>query len=53
MMADLLIERLGRKRFAWGQGSLTEVSVLRASYMAALRAADNHNIEPLLNFARS
>jgi Fic-DOC domain mobile mystery protein B len=53
MMADLLVERLGRKAFTWGRGSLTEVSELRASYMAALRAADNHNIEPLLRFARS
>ena len=53
MMADLLVERLGRKPFTWGRGSLTEVSELRASYMAALRAADNHNIEPLLHFARS
>jgi Fic-DOC domain mobile mystery protein B len=53
MMADLLVERLGRKPFTWGRGSLAEVSELRASYMAALRAADDHNIEPLLRFARS
>jgi Fic-DOC domain mobile mystery protein B len=53
MMADLLVERLGRKPFTWGRGSLTEVSELRASYMAALRAADDHDIEPLLHFARS
>jgi Fic-DOC domain mobile mystery protein B len=53
MVADLLVERLGREPFTWGRGSLTEVSELRASYMAALRAADNRDIEPLLNFARS
>jgi Fic-DOC domain mobile mystery protein B len=53
MIADLLIERLGRKPFTWGGGSLAEVSELRASYMAALKAADNHDIEPLLNFVRS
>jgi Fic-DOC domain mobile mystery protein B len=53
MLADLLVERLGRKPFAWGRGSLTAVSELRASYMAALKAADDHNIEPLLRFARS
>jgi len=53
MMADLLVERLGRKAFTWGRGSLTDASELRASYMAALKAADNHDIEPLLHFARS
>ena len=26
---------------------------VRARYVAALRAADDHNIEPLLEFARS
>ncbi len=53
LMADLLVERLGREPFSWGRGSLTEVSELRTSYVAALRAADNHDIEPLLRFARS
>jgi Fic-DOC domain mobile mystery protein B len=53
LMADLLAERLGRKSFTWGGGSLAAVSELRATYMAALRAADNHDIEPLLIFARS
>jgi Fic-DOC domain mobile mystery protein B len=53
MWADLLVERLGRKPFTWGRGMLTEVGELRTNYMAALRAADNHNIEPLLIFARS
>lgn len=53
MMADLLVERLGQKPFTWGRGSLAEVSELRTSYMAALRAADNHDIEHLLKFARS
>jgi Fic-DOC domain mobile mystery protein B len=53
MMADLLIERLGQKPFSWGRTNLTEVGELRASYIAALKAADNHNIEALLKFARS
>lgn len=53
LMADLLVERLGRQAFTWGRGSLTEVSQLRASYITALRAADNHDIQSLLNFARS
>lgn len=53
LMADLLVERLGRASFTWGGRSLVEVGELRASYIAALRAADNYNIEPLLTFARS
>jgi Fic-DOC domain mobile mystery protein B len=53
LMADLLVERLGRQPFSWGGGSLAEVSELRTIYIAALKSADNHDIEPLLHFARS
>lgn len=53
MMADLLIERLGGKAFSWGGGSLDDVGTLRNQYVAALKAADDHNIEPLLAFMRS
>ena len=53
MMADLLIRRLGGQPFTWGGGSLADIGELRKSYIAALREADGHNIEPLLAFARS
>jgi hypothetical protein len=53
MMADLLIEKLGVKAFSWGGGSLADVGTLRNQYVAALRAADNHDIGPLLVFMRS
>ena len=53
LMADLLIERLGGRSFTWGGGSLVDVGELRAAYIAALRAADDHDIGPLLTFARS
>lgn len=53
MMADLLIERLGGKPFSWGSGSLADVGTLRAQYVAALKTADGHNIEPLMIFVRS
>ncbi len=53
MMADLLIRRLGGQPFTWGGGSLADIGALRKSYIAALREADGHNIEPLLAFARS
>jgi Fic-DOC domain mobile mystery protein B len=50
MMADLLIERLGGKPFSWGGDSLADVGTLRAQYVAALQAADGHNMEPLMAF---
>jgi hypothetical protein len=50
-MADLMIERLGGKPFSWGGGSLHNIGELRAAYVAALRAADNHDIGPLILFA--
>jgi Fic-DOC domain mobile mystery protein B len=53
LMADLLIERLGGSPFSWGGGSLASVGELRSHYVAALRAADGHDITPLLTFARS
>lgn len=53
LMADLLIERLGGRPFSWGGGSLIDTGELRAAYVAALRAADRHDIGPLLAFARS
>lgn len=53
LMADLLIERLGRDSFTWGGGHLADVGALRARYIEALRAADNHDISPLMSFVRS
>ena len=53
LMADLLIELLGGEPFSWGGGSLADVGELRARYVAALKAADIHDINPLLEFARS
>jgi Fic-DOC domain mobile mystery protein B len=49
MAADLLAVALGRPRSA----SLVEAAETRAQYVAALRAADSHNIAPLLAFARA
>ena len=53
MAADLLIERLGGELFSWGGASLSNTGELRARYVSALRAADNHDIGPLVEFARS
>lgn len=53
MMADLLIERLDGEPFSWGGGGLADVGTLRDRYVTALRAADNHDIGPLMGFVRS
>jgi fido (protein-threonine AMPylation protein) len=53
LMAALLVRRFGVPPFSWGGRSLRETSELRTGYIAALRAADNHDIGPLLAFARS
>jgi len=53
LMADLLIMRLGGTRFSWGSATLRDVGAMRAQYITALKAADNHDYGPLLAFARS
>ena len=57
LAADLLARQLGRPLFSWGASlgatSLVEETPARQTYLAALRAADRGDIEPLLRFARS
>jgi Fic-DOC domain mobile mystery protein B len=53
LMADLLVMEFGRERFSWGRANLREAGDVRGRYIAALKAADNHDIGPLLEFARS
>lgn len=53
LAADLLAVQLGQERFSWGSANLVAVDEARAAYVAALKAADNHDIKPLLAFARS
>ena len=52
-MADLLIERLGGEAFTWGSGSLQDTGALRTKYVDALKAADGHDMAPLMAFVRS
>jgi Fic-DOC domain mobile mystery protein B len=51
--ADLLLVQHGRSRFDWGAGNLVADGDVRQRYMAALRAADARDFEPLLAFVRS
>ena len=53
LAGDLLAVQLGRERFTWGSGNLIAADELRHIYMDALRKADDHDIGPLLAFARS
>lgn len=53
LTADLLIVQLGGAPFSWGGGTLRDIGTLRAEYISALRAADQHDFAPLLAFARS
>ena len=53
LAADLLLVNLSQPRFSWGRESLVNIGETRRTYVAALRAADNHDIQPLLAFVRS
>jgi Fic-DOC domain mobile mystery protein B len=53
LMADLLVMRLAGEQLSWGSANLQDVGTVRQRYIAALQAADNHEIGPLLAFARS
>jgi Fic-DOC domain mobile mystery protein B len=50
---DLLLERLGQQPFTWGSANLVGEGDVRDRYIGAIRAADNHDIAPLLEFVRS
>ncbi|MGI9212128.1 MAG: mobile mystery protein B [Methylococcaceae bacterium] len=53
LATDLLLVKLGQARFTWGRVSLVNAGETRSQYVAALRAADAHDIQPLLAFVRS
>ena len=53
LSTDLLLTSLGTTRFSWGRINLVDVRTTRLAYIDALRAADKHDIEPLLDFVRS
>ena len=53
MMGDTLARRLGQPAFSWGNSHRLDDNAMRLSYMAALRAADRHDVGRLLIFARS
>ena len=53
LATDALLASLDRPRFSWGQQNLVSATETRRAYVAALRAADDHDLAPLLAFVRS
>ena len=53
LATDILLETLGRTPFTWGRATLRDASEARRRYIDALRAADGHDLGPLLSFVRS
>jgi Fic-DOC domain mobile mystery protein B len=53
LAADLLVTQQGGSRFTWGRANLQAAGDVRRAYIEALRAADNHDITPLIGFARA
>jgi Fic-DOC domain mobile mystery protein B len=54
LMADIIIEKVYKRPvFTWGIGNLARQGDMRSLYIKAVKEADNGNIVPLLDFARS
>lgn len=54
LMADIIIEKLyGMMPFSWGAANLSEAGDTRTTYIKAVKRADQHEYQPLLDFARS
>ncbi len=53
LVTDLLLTAMERPRFTWGSESLTDPGETRRHYITALRAADEHDLAPLMEFVRS
>jgi Fic-DOC domain mobile mystery protein B len=55
MIADLFLLQEGIRPLSWGsrRGSLVQTGQIRSEYIAALRAADRGDIQPLFAFAQT
>lgn len=54
LIADVLLMNINQSPFTWGSGAdLVQSGDVRGRYLLALREADNHDIKPLIAFARS
>jgi len=53
LATDLLLKAIGEPRYSWGRESLIDAGQTRERYIESLRAADNHDFTPLIEFVRS
>lgn len=53
LVGDLLAQQLGQPPFTWGRANLVDPGETRRAYVNALQAADNGEIESLVEFART
>ena len=54
LMGDIIIENIfGKESFSWGADNLSKEGDTRTTYLQAVKAADNADFAPLLDFARS
>lgn len=54
LMADLIMEKIyGEPILTWGRSNLVKLSDKRKAYIKAIKMADNHDLQPLISFAKS
>lgn len=54
LMADLIMEKLyGQPFFSWGSSNLVKADSKRKDYIQAIKTADIHDFQPLIDFAKS
>ncbi len=54
IMADIIMESIfGEEIFSWHQSNIVKADDTRKEYIAALRKADNGDINPLIEFAKN
>lgn len=54
LIADIIISQIfARPVFSWNNANLNKKGEARSNYLAAIRLADNGDIKPLINFAKT
>jgi Fic-DOC domain mobile mystery protein B len=53
LFADVIALKYGREEFSWGRTELTAAGNVREEYLRAVRAADAHDFQAILRFARA
>jgi Fic-DOC domain mobile mystery protein B len=54
LMADLIMEKVFNATFfSWGSTNLVKANETRTAYIKAIKMADKHDLNPLIDFAKS